>query len=65
MRKENEPTEKQLKRDFDALLKGRKDGKLLIENEKPKTTGGKRTVIDETYKDTNRFKETEEGDIED
>jgi hypothetical protein len=59
-----EPTQKQLKRDFDALEKGRKNGRLLIENEMPKTTGGKRKVIDETYKDTARFKGTEEGDLE-
>jgi len=59
----DKPTEKQLKRDFEALEKGRKNGRLLIENEMPKTTAGSRKVIDETYKDTARFKESEEGEI--
>jgi hypothetical protein len=63
--KTDEPTKKQLKRDFDALEKGRKNGRLLVENEMPKTTGGKRKVIDETYKDTARFKGSEEGDFSD
>ena len=61
--KSDEPTEKQLKRDFDALERGRKNGRLLIENVKPKMTGGKRKVIDETFKDTAQFKESEEGDF--
>jgi len=59
----NEPTEKQLKRDFDSLLHSKKDGKIVVENIKPKLTGGKHKVIDETFKDTARFKETEEGAI--
>jgi hypothetical protein len=62
--KSDEPTEKQLKRDFNALEKGKKNGRLVIENEMPKTTGGKRKVIDETWKDDARFKGTEEGNIE-
>ena len=60
-----EPTEKQMKRDFEALYKGRKNGKLLIENEMPETTAGKRTIVDETSKDTARFKESEQGEIKD
>jgi hypothetical protein len=62
-RTEAEPTEKQLKRDFDSLLHSKKDGKIVIENIKPKLTGGKHKVLDETFKDTARFKETEEGEI--
>ena len=58
-----EPTEKQLKRDFDSLVHGKHDGKLVIENVKPKLTGGKRKVIDETFKDTARFKDTVEADL--
>jgi hypothetical protein len=57
----SEPTEKQLKRDFNALLKSKKDGKIVIENVKPKLTGGKHEVIDEVLKDTIRFKNMEEG----
>ena len=58
-----EPTQKKIKRDVDALLHGRKDGEVIIKNIKPKTTGGKRKVIDETFKDSAEFKETEEGSI--
>ena len=61
----SEPTEKQLKRDFNSLLHSRKDGKLIIENLKPKLSGGKHKVIDETFKDTAKFKESEEGEITD
>jgi hypothetical protein len=61
---ETEPTEKKAKRDFDALLHGKKDGKIVIENVKPKLSGGKRKLIDETFKDTAQFKDTEEGEID-
>jgi hypothetical protein len=60
---ETQPTEKQAKRDFDSLLHGRHDGKLVIENIKPKMTGGKRKVIDETFRDDIQFKDTIEGDF--
>jgi hypothetical protein len=62
-RPEEEPTEKQAKRDFNSLLHGRHDGKLVIENVKPKLSGGKRKIVDETFKDVAEFKETEEGEI--
>jgi len=58
-----EPTERQLKRDANALIHGKKDGKIVIENIKPKLTGGTRKVIDETFRDTAEFKETAEGEI--
>jgi hypothetical protein len=58
-----EPTEKQAKRDFNSLLHGKHDGKLVVENIKPKLTRGRRKIIDETFKDTAEFKETIEGDI--
>ena len=57
------PTQKKAKRDVDALLKGKKDGKVVIENIKPKLTGGKHEVIDEAFRDTAAFKETKEGSI--
>jgi hypothetical protein len=60
----DEPTEKQLKRDVNALRKGKKDGEVIIKNVSPKTKGGKREVIDETFKSKASFKETDEGSIE-
>jgi len=39
------------------------DGKLIIENISPKLTRGKRKIIDETFRDTAEFKETEEAKI--
>jgi hypothetical protein len=59
-----EPTKRQLKRDANALLSGKRDGKLLIENISPKATGGKRAVIDETFKDKTQFKDSIEGDVQ-
>jgi len=58
-----EPTEKQELRDFKGLLHGKHDGKLVIENIKPKMTGGKRKVIDETFKDSAKFKDSVDGEI--
>jgi hypothetical protein len=60
----DEPTEKQQMRDANAFIKGRKHGKLLIENVKPKLTGGVHKVIDEKFTNSARFRESEEGDIE-
>ena len=47
--KGEEPTEEELKRDMNALLHGKRDGKIVIENVKPKITKGKRKVIDEKF----------------
>ena len=58
-----QPTQKQAKRDVDALLRGRKDGEVIIKNLKPKVSGGKHEVIDETFRDSAEFKETEQGSI--
>ena len=60
---EAEPTKKQALRDFKALESGKHDGKLIIENIRPKLTGGKRKIIDETFRDTAEFKETEEAKL--
>jgi len=62
-RSEEEPTEKQQLRDFKALQRGKRDGKIVIENIKPKLIGGEHKVIDETFRDTAEFKETDEGKI--
>jgi hypothetical protein len=62
-RHRDEPTEQEVERDVKALLKGKKDGKVVVENIKPKMSGGKHKVIDETFKDTAEFRETKEGSI--
>jgi hypothetical protein len=54
-----EPTEREIKRDINSLLHGKKDGKIVVENIKPKTTGGTHKVLDERFNDTAQFKETE------
>jgi hypothetical protein len=46
-RTKHEPTEKQVLRDAKALLHGKKDGKVIIENERPHLVGGKHKVVDE------------------
>jgi hypothetical protein len=56
-------TEKQELRDFKGLLHGKHDGKLVIENIKPKLTGGKHKVLDETFRDTAKFKDSIDGEI--
>jgi hypothetical protein len=58
-----EPTEKELERDFHALIHGKKDGKLVIENVKPKLAGGIRKVADEKFTGGAQFKESAEGEI--
>ena len=58
-----EPTEMKLKHDVNSLIHGKHDGKIVVENIRPKLTGGKRKVIDETFRDTAQFKDTVEGDF--
>jgi len=58
-RNRDEPTEAEVERDVKALLKGKKDGKVVVENVKPKMSGGKHKVIDEHFTDSAEFKETE------
>ena len=54
---------KQAEHDFEGLLKGTKEGSILVENIAPKVTGGERKIIDNvrkgslTYKDQENFKE--------
>ena len=60
---EEEPTEPEVERDVRALLHGHKDGKIVIENERPHLEGGKHLVVDETNKDKRAFKETEEESL--
>jgi hypothetical protein len=56
-------TEKEFLRDAKAVYRGKKDGIVKAENISPKRTGGVRKVIDETFKNTKKFKETDEGEI--
>jgi len=55
-------TKKKVLRDGKAIAAGKKDGIVIIENKKPKLTGGVHKVVDEEFKDTEQYKETEEGD---
>jgi len=55
--------EKQQLRDAKSLIHGKHDGKIVIENIRPKLTGGKRKIIDETFKDTAKFKDELDGEI--
>jgi hypothetical protein len=57
-------TKKQLKRDFNALLRGERDGVISIENIKPHVTAGVRKVVDEKFTNKERFAETKEGEID-
>ncbi|MDR0412336.1 MAG: hypothetical protein LBH61_00835 [Dysgonamonadaceae bacterium] len=52
-----EPTEAALERDARALLHGKKEGKIIIENENPTLSGGKHKVIDDIHSDQSSFKE--------
>jgi len=56
-------TEKQQLRDAKSLIHGKHDGKIVIENIRPKLTGGKRKIVDEIFKDTTKFKDIDEGEI--
>jgi hypothetical protein len=58
-----QPTEKQELRDAKSLIHGKHDGKIVIENIRPKLTGGKRKIVDETFKDTAKFKDDIEGEV--
>jgi inhibitor of KinA sporulation pathway (predicted exonuclease) len=62
------PTQKKTKRDANALMKGKSDwksaeGEIIIRNISPKIIGGTHEVIDETFKNSAAFKESEEGRI--
>jgi hypothetical protein len=60
---EAEPTKKEELREAKGLIRGTHNGMLVIENEKPKLTGGKHKFIDESFKDTEQVKDIEEGKI--
>jgi hypothetical protein len=54
-------TKKKTKRNVNALLDGKRDGKIVIENIKPKVTDGVHKVIDEKLNNSVQYKGTEEG----
>jgi len=56
-------TEKETEREAFAFLKNKKDGKLIIENIKPKLSGGVHKVIEEKFTDTAKFKDSADGEI--
>jgi len=60
---EGTPTKKQQMRDAKAIINSKRDGKIVLENIKPKLSGGAHKVIDEQFKDTEQFKETAEGEF--
>ena len=60
----SEPTEKELERDFRALIKGHADGKIVVESEKPRVSGGGRKVVDEVRRGRAAVKESAEAEIE-
>ena len=62
--REKKITEPEVERDVHALLHGTKDGKIVIENEKPYLVSGKHVVVDETHKAKEGFKVSEEGELE-
>ena len=45
-----EPTEQELEREFNARMHGRKDGKIVIENESDSVVQGEKTIMDHTYR---------------
>jgi len=45
----DEPTEQELERDMKALIHGKKDGEIVIRNERPHLVGGKHEIIDEVH----------------
>jgi len=55
-------TKKEQARNIRGYMNGKKEGIAVIENIKPRQEGGVHKVIDEQFKDTARFKETEEGE---
>lgn len=49
-RSSDEPSDSEVEHDLRSLLKGTKDGEIIVKNETPKLTGGKHLVVDHTHK---------------
>jgi len=56
-----EPTEQEVERDVHALLHGKKDGEIVIKNERPHVSGGVHEVVDEVHSGRVAVKEVVEG----
>jgi len=56
-------TNKKALRDIRGLERGTRQGKVIIENIKPKLVGGKKEIVDETFTDDVKYKETDEGEF--
>jgi hypothetical protein len=59
-----QPTAHEIERDLHALVHGHKDGKIVVERERPHLEGGKFVVKDETHRDKDRFRGSVEGEID-
>jgi hypothetical protein len=57
-----EPTEKELERDFHRMLHGTADGRIEIINERPRTSAGVHEAIDEVNSGHAAIKETRQGE---
>jgi hypothetical protein len=62
-RSSEEPTEAEIERDVKALLKGTKDGEIIIKNQRPTMVGGKRTIVDETRKERVAVKRVDDAEM--
>jgi len=63
-RSSSELTEPEIERDVKALLHGKKDGKVVIENKTPHAKGGKHVVFDDAHRDRVEFEEIEKAEAE-
>ena len=59
---EEEPTIKQLERDFNKAVHGKLDGEVGVKSAAPRVSGGLREVIDNVRKGRSAFKGTAEGE---
>jgi hypothetical protein len=60
---EETPTKKEVLRDVKGLESGKHNGKIIVENFSPKLTGGSRKIVDDTFKDSAKFKDDINGEI--
>jgi hypothetical protein len=61
-RTDEEPTENEVEKDVKALLHGKKDGEIVIKNERPHMVGGKHEVIDSIHSGHTAVKEVIEAE---
>ena len=61
--KGGEPTIHELEMDFKRLIHGKADGEIIIENERPIITAGKRNIVDNVRKGKAIIKESETEEL--